>query len=117
MASKDRSLGRWCAIATLILALLSPGICRAQPPAPDTGETSALQYFVRATFLISLAAVVFILVQAARTPSQDDSRLRAGAEAIDRALFKAIQDGSTGRAADDTRSDRRAHRGLRLRAD
>ena len=117
MSSKHWGLGRWCATLTLIVALLSPGVCRAQPAAPDTGETSALQYFVRAAFFISLAAVVLILVQAARAPSQENSRLRASTEALDRALFQTMQEGSPQRAADDSRSNGSAHRGLRLLAD
>jgi hypothetical protein len=113
MMSRLRRLGRAACVLALVLALLAPGVARAQTSQEvQQHGISNLQYVVRGTFVLTFAALVFILVQAARSPSQDTSRLKAGLDAVDRGLARAFGRQAAERGAHDTRLQRQAHRGL-----
>ncbi|HEY3354019.1 MAG TPA: hypothetical protein VGQ83_12275 [Polyangia bacterium] len=118
MIKGARSFGRLARVMVLVAALLAPSVSPAQSmdPTVDHG-TSNIQYVVRATFFLSLAMLAFILVQAARSPSQDTARLKASMDSLDRGLARARGQQPARSAAHDTRLERAAHRGLRLFAD
>jgi hypothetical protein len=105
---------------TLAVLLAAPAVARAQATTEDRG-TSGLQWVVRGGFALTFVALAFILVQAARSPSQGTSRLAAGTAAVDRGLARARSVTGPERAGDDTRSPRSARpataRGLRLARD